>query len=87
MAEGHGRQRWAHTSAILAVIANVNRPRKARLYKPSDFDPYSAPGSAPGSGPGPGSRGRRDAAAGLTDLSMLKQAFVGSKQPPLEATP
>ncbi len=38
MAEGRGRQAWGHTSAILALIANVNRdPKKTRPFKPSHF--------------------------------------------------
>jgi len=42
MAEARGRDDWAHTSAILALIANVNRdPKKTRPFKPSDFDPYA----------------------------------------------
>ena len=42
MAEGRGRQSWAHTSAILALIANVNRdPKKTRALRPSDFDPFA----------------------------------------------
>ena len=43
MAEGRGRECWAHTSTILALIANANRdPRKTRPFNPGDFDPYSA---------------------------------------------
>jgi len=42
MAEGLGRERWAHTSLICALIANSNRdPKKHRPFKPSDFDPYA----------------------------------------------
>jgi hypothetical protein len=42
MAEGLGRERWAHTSLICALIANANRdPKKHRPFKPSDFDPYA----------------------------------------------
>ena len=42
MAEGHGRQCWAHTSLICALIANCHRdPKKHRPFKPSDFDPYA----------------------------------------------
>ena len=42
MAEGAARSAWAHTSALLALIANVNRDaKKTRAYKPSDFDPYA----------------------------------------------
>jgi hypothetical protein len=33
MAEARGRESWAHTSAILALIANVNRdPKKTRPF-------------------------------------------------------
>ena len=42
MAEGLGRERWAHTSIICSLIANANRdPKKHRAFKPSDFDPYA----------------------------------------------
>ena len=42
MAESRGRDNWAHTSAVLALIANVNRdPKKGRVFKPADFDPYA----------------------------------------------
>ena len=41
MAEGLGRERWAHTSILCSLIANTNRdPKKHRALKPSDFDPY-----------------------------------------------
>ncbi|NLW85663.1 MAG: hypothetical protein GXY38_02185 [Planctomycetes bacterium] len=42
MAEGLGRERWAHTSLVCALIANANRdPKRSRPFKPSDFDPYA----------------------------------------------
>jgi hypothetical protein len=42
MAEGLGRERWAHTSLICALIANAHRdPKKHRPFKPNDFDPYA----------------------------------------------
>jgi hypothetical protein len=64
MAEARGRDNWAHTSAILALVANVNRdPKKTRAYKPSDFDPYSA-------------REKRDEAIEVRDLAVLKDAFL-----------
>ena len=41
MAEGNARQRWAHTSNVMALIANVNRdPKKGRAFRPADFNPY-----------------------------------------------
>ena len=42
MAEGLGRERWAHTSLICALLANANRdPKRSRPFRPSDFDPYA----------------------------------------------
>jgi hypothetical protein len=42
MAEGLGRERWAHTSVLCALVANANRdPKKGRAYRPRDFDPYA----------------------------------------------
>ncbi|MBI5725259.1 MAG: hypothetical protein HZA50_14970 [Planctomycetes bacterium] len=41
MAEACSRDRWAHTSSLLAMLANVNRdPKKCRVFKPEDFDPH-----------------------------------------------
>jgi len=66
MAEARGRESWAHTSALLALIANVNRdPKKTRAYRPSDFDPYSA-------------RAKREGAIEATDMGVLKDAFVSN---------
>lgn len=42
MAEGQGRERWAHTSLLAAILANTNRdPKKGRPLKPDDFNPYA----------------------------------------------
>ncbi len=41
MAEGQGRERWAHTSLIAAILANSNRTRNGRAFKPDDFNPYA----------------------------------------------
>lgn len=41
MAEAASRDAWAHTSTVLAMLANANRdPKKTRPFKPSDFDPH-----------------------------------------------
>jgi hypothetical protein len=70
MAEARGRDNWAHTSAILALVANVNRdPKKTRAYKPSDFDPYSA-------------REKRDEAIEVTQMAVLKDAFTNKERKP-----
>lgn len=69
MGEARGREAWAHTSAVMTLIANVNRdPKKTRPFKPSDFDPYSA-------------RDRRDAAIEVTDMDVLKNAFLPGMVP------
>jgi len=42
MTEGLGRQQWAHTSLICALIANANRdPKKQRPFRPDEFNPYA----------------------------------------------
>ena len=42
MAEGLGRERWAHTSAVMALIANAHRdPKKAGVFTPDDFNPFA----------------------------------------------
>jgi hypothetical protein len=70
MAEARGRDNWAHTSAVLALVANVNRdPKKTRAYKPSDFDPYSA-------------REKRDEAIEVTDMAVLQDAFTNKERKP-----
>ncbi len=51
MAEGQGRERWAHTSLLCTLLANANRdPKKTRPFKPADFDPYSRRERRPMSG-------------------------------------
>jgi hypothetical protein len=42
MAEAKARDRWAHTSCVLAMIANAHRdPKKSRAFRPSDFNPFA----------------------------------------------
>ena len=42
MANAHGRERWQHTSVVLAMLANAHRDsKKTKAFKPSDFDPYA----------------------------------------------
>jgi len=65
MAEGHGRERWAHTSAMMWIVAMVNRDPKKRKPRPDDFNPYA-------------SRRRRRPAT-PEDLAMLRQALEGRK--------
>jgi len=49
MAEGRVDAEWNHTSAILAMLANVNRdPKKRGPYRPEDFHPLKRRGSSQG---------------------------------------
>ena len=64
MAEAKAKDNWAHTSAMLAMTANVNRdPKKDRAFKPADFDPYA---------------GRAKSGVRITksNIGILKQVFV-----------
>ena len=68
MAEGLGRRRWAHTSLICALLANANRdPKKGRVFKPSDFDPYAK-------------ETRRRRIADKLDLALLKEALEPARR-------
>lgn len=63
MAEARGREAWAHTSAVLAMTANINRdPKRTKAFKPADFNPYEV--------------ARQKAAMGKVDVSILKDVFV-----------
>jgi hypothetical protein len=62
MAEARSRERWAHTSALLALTANAHRdPKKTRPFQPADFDPHR--------------RGKEPVAAKV-GIAVLKQVFV-----------
>jgi hypothetical protein len=62
MAEAKSQQRWAHTSALLAMLANVHRdPKKSRLFKPADFNPHLR---------------RKEPVVARVGISVLKQVFV-----------
>lgn len=40
MAEGHRRQQWDHTAAVLAMLYNAFRGRGQRALEPADFHPF-----------------------------------------------
>ena len=73
MAEARTQDAWSHTSALLALLANVHRdPKKHRVYKPADFDPTSQRNSF--------RRPRRNDGLPKVDIAVLKQVFV-DRQP------
>lgn len=50
MAEGRSRERWAHTSTAVWVVAEVNRNKKkrSRPFTPHNFNPYERKASGGG---------------------------------------
>lgn len=68
MAEGRRKDAWAHTSALLALIANAHRdPKKTRPFEPDDFHPYAKRAS---DGPKPVQ----------ADLTVLKAVFIDRRR-------
>lgn len=68
MAEARGRDQWAHTSTVLALVANVNRDaKKSRAFKPGDFNPYET------------RRARGGVPLVAENLAILKRVFVDQK--------
>jgi hypothetical protein len=64
MAEARSCQAWNHTSALLAMLANVHRDgKKTRALKPADFHPHR----------------REKRVAGKVGIGVLKQVFVDRK--------
>jgi hypothetical protein len=65
MAEARSQQAWAHTSGILAMLANLHRdPKKSRAYKPGDFNPHVR---------------RKPLTIQRVGISVLKQVFIESR--------
>lgn len=65
MAEGRSRERWAHTSSLLALMANAHRdPDASHVYKPGDFNPHYQ---------------RPEPIVGKADIGVLKQVFVDNR--------
>lgn len=66
MAEAKNRQAWAHTSALLALIANCHRdPKKTRPFQPADFHPHERP---------------KKPAHMKVGIGILKQVFVNRSE-------
>jgi len=77
MAEGLGRERWAHTSFLCALIANANRdPKKHRPFKPGDFNPYVERPRLPA-----GKAGHGDVIeVNKETVGLMREAFMGRKE-------
>jgi len=76
MAEGLGRERWAHTSVICTLIANAHRdPKKHRPFTPDDFNPYAERGSRRAAGKASGA----DVIEVTSDnIGLMRAAFIGA---------
>ncbi len=62
MADGRSREAWNHTSALLAMLANLHRDRKKRPLQPADFHPYA--------------RAKSKGALPKAPITLLKTLFV-----------
>lgn len=62
MAEAKSHQAWNHTSALLAMLANIHRDaKKTRAFKPEDFHPHCR---------------QEQQVTGHVGIDVLKQVFV-----------
>jgi hypothetical protein len=44
MLDGRQRHDWSIAAAVMSVVANTARdPKRSRLLKPADFDPFHKP--------------------------------------------
>jgi hypothetical protein len=65
MGEARSQQAWAHTSSVLALLANLHRdPKKSRAYKPGDFNPHVR---------------RKPVTIQKVGISVLKQVFISNR--------
>ena len=46
MAEARQQAEWQRVSALMALLANINRDPKHTPFKPEDFNPYREDGSS-----------------------------------------
>lgn len=61
MSGGRSKALWSHTSAVLAMLANVNRdPKKGKAFTSADFNPHA----------------RKQEARVRANMSVLKDVFV-----------
>jgi hypothetical protein len=67
MGEAASRRQWAHTSAVLALLANAHRdPKKGRPFTPADFNPHLR---------------RKEPVVAKVGIAVLKQVFVDRPEP------
>lgn len=67
MLDGKQRHDWSIASAVMAIVANINRdPKRSRRLNPSDFDPFA--------------KRQRPIRVGV---SVLKDVFIDGKLPPM----
>ena len=70
MAEAKGQDHWNHTSALMALTANVHRdPKKSKVLKPADFHPHIK-------------RKARHDKPPKANITLLKTVFVDRRNQP-----
>ena len=63
LAEGRSRSLWGHTSAVIATILNVNRPKGKAAIRPDRVNPWESTKA--------GKRRTAITAGNITDLKKL----------------
>jgi len=63
MVEGYRQEAWSYTASLMALTANLHRPKGKRAFKVKDFDPTQ----------------QKPKAKQTTDLSMLKQYLTNPR--------
>lgn len=64
MADGRARSQWAQVSSLMALIANANRSKNSRTFKPSDFSPF---------------KDERKRVATKADIEFAREMFEGMR--------
>lgn len=67
MSEARQKSDWAHTSNLLALLANIHRGKGQRPFKAADFDPYGG--------------GGKKAKTGTIDVHGLKAILLDGRLP------
>ena len=70
MADARLDERWSHTASLMALIANIHRPRSGRRFTPDDFNPRPRNGA-------PSARRQRAAAIPVVGITALRDVFIG----------
>lgn len=67
MSEARQKSDWAHTSNLLALLANIHRGKGQRPFRAADFDPYGG--------------GKKARPTGTVDVHGLRAILIDRRMP------